>query len=202
MYGKVVDDEVNALAARARASQFLQKPYKEPAVFLLPLGPHYLPTLRLQDSCQVSLVVLTGRNYLLLLAAHHPVESDLRVQVDVDLILEEGHLIRRKMSESSPDFLNSFFALILWLGAPYDRPGPIPARPHLGQDCAHGRFAETDASFSGDLLNQQPARPAGAFQPKIRRAYSHQLDHPPDLWSHFRWRPVASAVAKAGKTGS
>ena len=73
------------------------------AVLPLPLDPGELPRAGVEGAGEVALLVLPRRRDRLLLAHQHPVRPDLGVQVDVDLVLVNGDLIRAEVADQPPE---------------------------------------------------------------------------------------------------
>lgn len=63
--------------------------------------------LSLLSAQQITLLVSTRRKHMLLLAAKHPVIAEFGVQMDIDLILPNDHLIGRQVSLKPLDTLQT-----------------------------------------------------------------------------------------------
>jgi hypothetical protein len=76
--------------------QPVQRADEQDAVVPLARDPRQHAGRRVPRAAQVPLDVLAGRDHLLLLAPVHPVEADLGVQVNVDLIRVHRHGARQR----------------------------------------------------------------------------------------------------------
>jgi len=99
----VVENQMNSPCAPVCPAQFPQQINEQEAAFLLAFNPTDLTRMGIQGSCDEIALVVTRRDDFLLLPWQHPVATDLRVEVDVDFVDVEYHLIRPLRLDEPPD---------------------------------------------------------------------------------------------------
>ncbi len=99
----VVQDQVDARRARMVKSEFLEQRQEKVAVLALRLHDQQIVAVDRECTGEVALAVLSRRHHELLLATQHPVPADARIQVDVDLVFEVGHLSSGEVMDDLED---------------------------------------------------------------------------------------------------
>ena len=84
---------MNPLCFAVVPLKFPQHVNEQLAAFLFSFDPNQLACLGVQSTCQITLFVLARCEDGFLLARHHPVRADFRIQVNVDFVLIDGHFI-------------------------------------------------------------------------------------------------------------
>jgi hypothetical protein len=94
----VVQDDMDAFSVCIVLSQFLKKLNEEVCVLLGRAYPYDRAITGIQWPSNVSLLVLSRSDYETLMTVVHPIQPDLRIEMDVDLILEDSDLVDWKLS--------------------------------------------------------------------------------------------------------
>ena len=100
----VVEDDVDPTSVSiTEGYQPMNQEEEQRAVFAFSFDPSELARAGIQRPGQITLLVLTRCQNLLLLTLEHPVRSDLGVQMNVHLVLVHGDLIRAQVSDSADE---------------------------------------------------------------------------------------------------
>src|SRR5262249_52017486 len=97
----------------------------------------------------------------------HPHAADLRVEVDVHLVLEDGHLVGRQVRQQPPQ--RSQFACPAWILAAQDRTGPSPDQVGLVQPATDGLPADDQLVVGQQQHDDGGAGPATAQEAEVAR---------------------------------
>ena len=99
----VVQNHVNVFCVCVVLSQFRKQLDEEERVLLVRSGPHQRAISCVQRSGNIGFLVLARCNHLALVAPVHPIQPNLRVEMDIDFIFVDNHLIRRKLRNQPPN---------------------------------------------------------------------------------------------------
>jgi hypothetical protein len=94
----VVEDDMDAFSVSIVLSQFLKKLNEEVCVLLGRSHPYDRAVTGIQCPSNVSLLVLSRSDDETLMTVVHPIQPDLRIEMDVDLIFEDSNLVDWKLS--------------------------------------------------------------------------------------------------------
>src|SRR5580765_30063 len=143
--------------------------------FSLALDPEHSSALRIQGTRKIALDVLPRSLHLLLLAANHPVQTDFRVEMDIDFIFvnrdvsmgQRGQQVAESVQTSRfrgfrPRATNHW----TWAAA---------SRFDQGQGPTHGTDVDTHASLPDQSLDEQFPRPSRATPAILLRRGPHDL---------------------------
>src|SRR5260370_4430977 len=131
------ESRVSAAPAGIHASVGLINP-KQITRLARALYPDHHPRPHVQGTGQVTLLVLSGSQNLFLLPAHHPIQTYLRVQVNIDLVFIEGRFASRQGRQQLLQAVQTPCFCGFLPRAAHPLFGPPPPRFDLGPRSTHG----------------------------------------------------------------
>src|SRR5208282_5101 len=99
----VVEDYMNDGCLFVDSQQPLQKGDEQSAGLALSFYPDQLPSPRVQSPGQISFDVLSRSPRFFLLTVPHPVETDFRVEMDIDFVFVDRYMPTRKRRHQLTD---------------------------------------------------------------------------------------------------
>jgi len=142
--------------------QLVEKIQEQQAVLPLAFDISEPPRLGVPRAREVALLVAPRGQDLLLLPTPHPVQSDLGIEVDVDLVEVEHDFVGREILDQPLNLPQATRSMPLLPGALDNRFGPLQPDPQLAQKPTHGGDADHDIGPLGKYQDQQFLSPRGA----------------------------------------
>src|SRR3989304_6355087 len=167
MDAEVIQDHMNHLRPEICPTQLLQQGDKQVTAFARPLHPYQFPRRRVHGSGQVAFDVLSRRQDLLLLSAHHPVQTDLGIQVNIHFVLVDRYVTLRQGREQLPEEANPLVFPAFRPGATHDRTRTPTTRPDHLQCPTQGRDVYTHPRTPLHRADQHLPRPRRTPPPKL-----------------------------------
>src|SRR6266699_1208729 len=171
----VVQDQMDARRAWMAKSELLEQRQEEVAVLALRLHDQQIVAIDRECSGEVALAVLSRRHHELLLATQHPIPADARIQVDVDLVFEVGHLAGGEVMDDLEDSPQPVRFARVRPRPQNDRPGHAPARTEIAEHAGHSGHAHPHSRVLPQSLDEQLAGPGGTRPAVILWRDRHQL---------------------------
>src|SRR5262245_23393166 len=170
----VIENHVNHRGLRTLRRELGQQGDEQRTGFTLAFDPNQRAGADVQRSRQITLDVLARRRDFLLLALHHPIPADLRIQVNVHLVLVERALVVRHRGQQATNFRQAPALGDRRPRAAHRRPWSAPPRLDQGQGPAHGRHVNANARLAFHRLEQKFTRPGRTPPAVLLRRRPHQ----------------------------
>src|SRR5271154_520327 len=138
VHAVVVDDEMDAACARVVGREKSKQVTEQVGALFMRAGRMKLACPNVEGTREIELLVLTGRDDAPLVSPQHPVATDLRGEVDVDLVAIEHGLGGARASFELTDFGQTLQASVARPRAKHDRFGRTQSRPEPRKRSAHG----------------------------------------------------------------
>src|SRR6266567_898006 len=165
----VVEDDVDTSSASIEDRDSSQQVAKQRSVLVGCTGADQLAGEYVQRTGKVELLVLAGREDLSLMTAQHPVTADLRVQMDVDLILEDDGFGGGCAVFQAPQFSQTSQPLVARPRAKHDRIRRTETSAEPSQSATHRADRNVNVPLPLHLQTEQFPRPGRSLPSEIRR---------------------------------
>src|SRR5262245_26814569 len=170
----VVENHVNHCGLRTLRRELGQQGDEQRTGLTLAFDPNQRAGADVQRPRQITLDVLARRRDFLLLALHHPIRADLRIQVNVHLVLVERALVVRHRGQQATNFRQAPAFGDRRPRAAHRRPWSAPPRLDQCQGPAHGRHVNANARLAFHRLEQKFTRPGRTPPAVLLRRRPHQ----------------------------
>ena len=175
----IVQDEVDPLRVPVLADELPHELTEEVAGLGRPFHAGQLAGRCVEGTGDVALLVLPRGDDHASMSLGHPVASDLRVEMDVHLVLVEDRLLLGTTRRQTPQGPQNTLPSLAIPRAQHDRPWCLEARADGAQGTAHRAGSDSRQAASFRFQAQQLARPGRALPAKFgryRRQQALQLD--------------------------
>jgi len=133
----VVDDQMDNLVVLELFTQLIDQLDEQGRALAFPCYPDEVFAPTGDGPGHIVFLVLAGGDHLLLSSWQHPVRSDFRVEMDVDLIGKQDNLIGGQRLDELTDFSQATLPFPGRPGAAYGGSGASLACPETLQDPTH-----------------------------------------------------------------
>lgn len=165
----VVEDDVDVLRSRVVEQELVEQAAEEQAVLSLAVDPGELSSGRIEGASDIVLLILAGRDDHALLPVVHPVEANLRIEVDVDLVCVEDGLVLGRPGDEPYERCQDMLASSAWPGTEHDWLGISSSRIDVGQSSPHRAGSDQRKASMVHLQGEQLSGPGRTLPARILR---------------------------------
>jgi len=171
----VIQDQMNAPSPRMMLPELFQQSEEQIAVLPIRGHEHQIVASHRPGAGEIALAVLSRREDELLSTREHPVPTDSRVEVDVDLIFEIGDFAGGESVDYLSDRPQSTGFAGLRPGTDDDGTRHAPPSPQILQHPSHGGHADLHSGLSVQGSREEFPGPVGTGPAMILRRTVDQL---------------------------